>query len=284
MAVLGQRLSIGRMENIKKYHTVLTIAGSDSGGGAGIQADIKTISACGCYAASAITALTAQNTCAVQGIHAVPANFLTQQLDAVFTDIHFDAVKIGMLHSSEVILTVKNALVKYGAKNIVLDPVMVATSGDPLLKEEAIETLKHELIPLASLITPNLPEAALLLNTEITKQEESEAFARKLSDTFGISVLLKAGHFKENIVTDVLYNIRTEIATSFSNPRIETNNTHGTGCTLSSAIASFLAKENTLEMAVAQAITYTHNAILAGKEYALGNGHGPVAHFQQYWK
>lgn len=267
------------MENIKYYDTVLTIAGSDSGGGAGIQADIKTISACGGYAASAITALTAQNTQGVQGIFPIPVEFLTQQLDAVFSDIHFKAVKIGMLHSSEVIRAVKSALVKYNATNVVLDPVMVATSGDPLLREEAIETLKKELLPLATLITPNLPEASLLLNTSIENPEEAGTFAKELAEQCGTSVLLKAGHFKDAVVTDVLYNYQTKVITNYSNSRLETENTHGTGCTLSSAIATYLAKGLELENAVRNAIAYIHSAIESGKDYKLGKGHGPVDHF-----
>ncbi|GLB48914.1 bifunctional hydroxymethylpyrimidine kinase/phosphomethylpyrimidine kinase [Neptunitalea lumnitzerae] len=271
------------MENIKQYHKVLTIAGSDSGGGAGIQADIKAISACGCYAASAITALTAQNTQGVQGIHAVPVSFLKDQLEAVFSDIAFDAVKIGMLHSSEVIQTVKEALAKYPVKNIVLDPVMIATSGDRLLREEAITTLKNELLPIATLITPNLPEASLLIGKEIEHQETLAEYATVLGKQYNTSVLLKAGHFEEDTLTDVLYSFTTDTIHTFKNNRIHTPNTHGTGCTLSAAIASFLAKGNSMEKAVEQGIKYLHEALVEGKDYTLGKGHGPVAHFYKFW-
>lgn len=283
MAVLGQRLSTRNMENIKQYKTVLTIAGSDSGGGAGIQADIKSISATGCYAASAITALTAQNTLGVHGIHPVPVDFLAQQLDAVFTDINFDAVKIGMLHSTEVILTVKKALLKYHAKNIVLDPVMVATSGDPLLQEEAISSLKNELLPLANLITPNLPEASLLLGKPITSQNSLADAAQELAENFKTNILLKAGHFNDTTLTDVLYNYNTGNTIFYENTRIDTQNTHGTGCTLSSAIASFLAQENDMTTSIQKAITYLHQALHYGKDYQLGKGHGPVHHFYNCW-
>ncbi|MFI2741141.1 bifunctional hydroxymethylpyrimidine kinase/phosphomethylpyrimidine kinase [Zhouia sp. PK063] len=271
------------MENIKQYKKVLTIAGSDSGGGAGIQADIKSISATGCYAASAITALTAQNTLGVHGIHPVPVDFLAQQLDAVFTDINFDAVKIGMLHSTEVILTVKKALLKYHAKNIVLDPVMVATSGDPLLQEEAISSLKNELLPLANLITPNLPEASLLLGKPITSQNSLADAAQELAENFKTNILLKAGHFNDATLTDVLYNYNTGNTIFYENTRIDTQNTHGTGCTLSSAIASFLAQENDMTTAIQKAITYLHQALHYGKDYQLGKGHGPVHHFYNCW-
>ncbi|WP_093023212.1 bifunctional hydroxymethylpyrimidine kinase/phosphomethylpyrimidine kinase [Pustulibacterium marinum] len=270
------------MENIKQYPTVLTIAGSDSGGGAGIQADIKSISANGGYAASVITALTAQNTQGVQGIHAIPVSFLKQQLESVFSDIEFKAVKIGMLHSAEVISTVKEALVTYNVKNVVLDPVMVATSGDPLLQQEAIEALKSELLPLATLITPNLPEASLLLGKEIQQQSELKTYAQHLAENFKTSVLLKAGHFEEATLTDALFNLETKEHTIFENQRIATQNTHGTGCTLSSAIATYLAQNFTLEEAILKATTYLHQALEYGKNYQLGKGHGPVNHFYNF--
>ncbi len=270
------------MENIKQYPTVLTIAGSDSGGGAGIQADIKSISANGGYAASVITALTAQNTQGVQGIHAVPVSFLKQQLESVFSDIEFKAVKIGMLHSAEVISTVKEALVTYNVKNVVLDPVMVATSGDPLLQQEAVEALKSELLPLATLITPNLPEASLLLGKTIQQQSELKTYAQQLAETFNTSVLLKAGHFEDAILTDVLFNLETKKHTVFENKRIATQNTHGTGCTLSSAIAAYLGQDFSLEEAILKATTYLHQALEYGKNYQLGKGYGPVNHFYNF--
>ncbi|GLB53255.1 hydroxymethylpyrimidine/phosphomethylpyrimidine kinase [Neptunitalea chrysea] len=271
------------MENINQYYKVLTIAGSDSGGCAGIQADIKAISACGCYAASAITALTAQNTVGVQEIHPVPIAFLTQQLESVLSDISFDAIKIGMLHSTEVILNVKEILLKYQVKNIVIDPVMVATSGDPLLQSEAIEALKKELLPLATLITPNLPEASLLLGKQIKHQEHLIEAATTLGQICDTSVLLKAGHFTDDILTDILFDNNIKQTYTFKNKRIQTQNTHGTGCSLSSAIASFLAKNQELDTAVQNGINYLHQALEQGKNYKLGNGHGPIKHFYKFW-
>jgi hydroxymethylpyrimidine/phosphomethylpyrimidine kinase len=273
------------MKNMgKQYKRVLTIAGSDSGGGAGIQADLKTISACGCYAMSAITAITAQNTTGVSGVYPLPLEAVSGQIYAVLDDIGADAVKIGMLHSSEVIQTVKRALAGYRIKNIVLDPVMVATSGDKLLRDDAIETLKKELIPLARLITPNIPEAEILLGERIQSQEKLEAMAKKLSMNHNVSVLLKAGHLTGDELTDVFYNAEDDSILKLNSRRIVTKNTHGTGCTLSSAIASILALDLSLNDAVIQAKDYINNAIASGAEYTLGKGHGPVHHFYQYWK
>lgn len=260
------------------YHTVLTIAGSDSGGGAGIQADIKSISANGGYAASVITATTAQNTQGVTDIHAIPIPHLIAQMEAVFSDIHFDAVKIGMLHSSEVIEAVQNTLAKYKVKNIVLDPVMVATSGDTLIDENAIERLKA-FLPHVTLITPNIPEAQILIGHDI-HLENLEATAKEIGEKYQVSVLLKGGHLKPtDMMTDALYNHNTEQVTLIQNKAIKTKNTHGTGCTLSSAIATQLAKGETLEPATQKACNYLNLAIDAGKDKLLGKGHGPVNHF-----
>ncbi|MEA1887658.1 MAG: bifunctional hydroxymethylpyrimidine kinase/phosphomethylpyrimidine kinase [Bacteroidota bacterium] len=268
----------------KKYKKVLTIAGSDSGGGAGIQADIKTISACGCYAMSAITAVTVQNTCGVSGIHPVPVQTVSDQISAVLEDIGADAVKIGMLHSSEIIKTVKNALLKHKIKNIILDPVMVAASGDKLLQDEAIETLKNELIPIALVITPNIPEAKILLGKKISSQDELAIMARELSLDRKISVMLKAGHLTGDELTDIFYNAVDDQILELKSKRVETKNTHGTGCTLSSAIASFIALGLPLNEAIRNADDYIHQAIKSGTDYKIGKGHGPVHHFYKYWK
>lgn len=269
----------------QKYATVLTIAGSDSGGGAGIQADIKSISANGAYAASAITALTAQNTQGVEGIFPVPSDFIQAQIRAVMEDIQIDAVKIGMLHDTETIRTVRDMLVAYPVKHIVLDPVMVATSGHKLLVDEAIATLKEELIPIATLITPNIPEAEILLGRAITSQEELPAVARELSETFGgISVLVKAGHLTDRTLIDVLYDVDTKQIVELTSQRLDTRNTHGTGCTLSSAIAAHMAQTSDVTKSVRAGQQYIAEAIKAGANYHIGEGHGPVKHFYKCWE
>lgn len=253
--------------------TALTIAGSDSSGGAGIQADIKTMTAHGVYAMSAITALTAQNTTGVYGIFEVSPEFLAKQLDCIFTDIRPDAVKIGMLSSSELICTIAEKLSEYRAEHIVLDPVMVSTSGSRLIGEDAVETLAAKLIPLAELVTPNIPEAEVLLGRSIASVSEMERAARELGETYRCSVLLKGGH-QVNDANDLLYTggkLRW-----FYGRRINTSNTHGTGCTLSSAIASNLAKGLELSEAVRQAKCYLSGALSAGLD--LGRGAGPMNH------
>ena len=266
---------------MKSYTRLLTIAGSDSGGGAGIQADLKAFSACGCYGMSAITAITAQNTLGVTDIHPVPLATLEAQIRAVLDDIGIDAVKIGMLHSAEVMECVADLLAHYECSPVVLDPVMVATSGDPLIEENGIEALKNVLFPHVHLITPNLPEAALLLGEEIAAEDLSRA-AKKLSELYAVNVLLKAGHLETDTLEDVLVLTSGETHL-YSNPKIITKNSHGTGCTLSSAIASFLGKGLTIPEAVASAETYLHEAILQGAAYELGEGHGPVHHFHNFW-
>ena len=233
--------------------TALTIAGSDSCGGAGIQADIKTMTMNGVYAMSAITALTAQNTLGVTGIMDVSPEFLSQQLDAIFTDIYPDAVKIGMVSQSELIKIISDKLKQYEAKNIVVDPVMVATSGAKLIADDAVDTLKEQLIPLASLLTPNIPEAEILSDMEIKAEADMEEAAKRISEGFGCAVLLKGGH-KVNDANDLLYSQGT--MTWFPGKRINNPNTHGTGCTLSSAIASNLAKGYTMPEAVKKAKDY----------------------------
>ncbi len=267
----------------KTYRRVLTIAGSDSGGGAGIQADLKTISANGCYGMSVITALTAQNTCGVTGIEAVPVPFVAQQIDAVLSDIGADAVKIGMLFSPELIQTVAIKLKEYGVQHIVLDPVMVATSGDKLLQDDAVEALKAHLIPMAELITPNLPEAGVLLGRHISAASEVEAATVELAQLGCANVLVKGGHLSDAESDDCLY-LRAESRTvRLSGERIPTTNTHGTGCTLSSAIASFIALGESVESAVWKAKAYITEAIRAGAAYRIGEGHGPVHHFHRFW-
>ncbi|MCF8233127.1 MAG: bifunctional hydroxymethylpyrimidine kinase/phosphomethylpyrimidine kinase [Bacteroidales bacterium] len=271
------------MKNIQYYKKALTIAGSDSGGGAGIQADLKAFSANGVYGMSAITAITAQNTEGVRDIHPVPVEIIESQIDSVMEDIGTDAVKIGMLHSSQVIKTVLRSLQKYQMHNVVLDPVMVATSGDKLLKDDAIETLIKELLPVASVITPNIPEAEIILDKKINTKEDFKNAARELSQTGAESVLLKSGHFKGNELTDIFYISSQDELIEIPFKRIDTKNTHGTGCTLSSAVASWLALGYTLKEAIRKGMEYTHQAILEGSTYQIGKGHGPVHHFYKFW-
>ena len=262
----------------KRYNTVLTIAGSDSGGGAGIQADIKAISAMGSYAASAITAITVQNTLGVQAVHPVPLDILRGQIDAVLSDIGADAVKIGMLHSSEVVILVAEMIEKYGITNVVLDPVMVSTSGHRLIEEDAVEVIKSRLLPLARVITPNVPEAEILAGCKIAGEDEFEAIARRLSDNGNVSVLMKAGHLSGDSLVDYFYNAEDYTITRLQSKRVQTKNTHGTGCTLSSAFAASLAKGENLTDAAISAKRYIEQAIISGAEYEIGKGHGPVNH------
>ncbi len=253
--------------------TALTIAGSDSSGGAGIQADIKTMTANGVFAMSAVTALTAQNTTGVTDILESTPLFLEEQLDAVFTDIFPDAVKIGMVSSAELIAAIARKLKQYGAKRIVVDPVMVATSGAKLLRDDAIETLKRELLPLAAVLTPNIPEAEILSGRTITDAAGMEAAARAISETYGCAVLCKGGH-QINDADDLLW--RDGAGKWFRGKRINNPNTHGTGCTLSSAIASNLAKGYDLDTAVERAKDYISGAL--GAMLDLGHGSGPMDH------
>ncbi|MDE7421111.1 MAG: bifunctional hydroxymethylpyrimidine kinase/phosphomethylpyrimidine kinase [Muribaculaceae bacterium] len=264
----------------KSYFRVMTIAGSDPSGGAGVQADIKTISACGCYATSAIVALVDENTVGVYDVLPVPEKFVATQIHSILDDVGTDAVKIGMLHSAELIRTVRNTLDAYPEiKNIVVDPVMVATSGDPLLEEDAVATLMDVLIPKSRIITPNIPEAEILLGHKIGSQDELPDAAVELS-RFGASVMLKAGHLYDEKLLDVFYNAETKETIYLESKRIDTVNTHGTGCTLSSAIASYLARGFSLNDSVKLAKDYIMKAIKSGARYKIGNGHGPVNHFQ----
>lgn len=252
---------------------LLSIAGSDPCGGAGIQADIKTITAHGMYAMSVITALTAQNTTGVYGIEAVPASFVARQLDCVFTDIHPDAVKIGMLGSAETIAAVSERLRFYKAERIVLDPVMISTSGRRLLEQDAAHTLVQELIPLAAVITPNLPEAEVLSGMPVRSEADMLVAAKKMADTFGTAVLLKGGHL-EDAANDLLF--QEGCPTWYRGKRIDNSNTHGTGCTLSSAIACGLAGGLPLSDSIAAAKQYLTEALAAGLN--LGKGNGPLNH------
>ena len=254
-------------------NTALTIAGSDSCGGAGIQADIKTMTAHGVYAMSAITALTAQNTTGVSDIMEVTPEFLGKQLDMVFEDIFPDAIKTGMVASSELIKVIAEKIKQYNAKNLVIDPVMVATSGSKLISDEAIGTLKNELLPLATVITPNIPEAEVLSGMKVETQEDMIAAAKAINEKYGCAVLCKGGH-QINDANDLLY--RDGDYKWFNGKRINNSNTHGTGCTLSSAIASNLAKGENLDDAVLHAKNYISGALSAMLD--LGKGSGPMNH------
>ncbi len=254
-------------------NTALTIAGSDSSGGAGIQADLKTMTMNGVFGMSAITALTAQNTTGVTGIMEVTPEFLEQQLDAVFTDIYPDAVKTGMVSSTDLIKVIAGKLKQYQAKNIVVDPVMVATSGAKLISDDAIDTLKEYLFPLATVITPNIPEAEVLSGMKIASEEDMVTAAKVIYERFGCAVLCKGGH-QVNDANDLLYKENGPVW--FAGKRINNPNTHGTGCTLSSAIASNLAKGQTPEDAVKNAKDYISGALAAMLD--LGKGSGPLAH------
>ncbi len=253
--------------------TALTIAGSDSSGGAGIQADIKTMTANGVYAMSAITALTAQNTTGVQGIFEVSPDFLAQQLDSIFTDIRPDAVKIGMVSSTGLIEVIARKLREYRAENIVVDPVMVATSGAKLISDDAIAALKEHLLPLATVLTPNIPETEVLSGMTVRTPDDMVAAAKAISEQYRCAVLCKGGH-QLNDANDLLW--RDGISKWFNGKRIDNPNTHGTGCTLSSAIASNLAKGYDLDTSVQKAKAYISGAL--GAMLDLGSGSGPMNH------
>ncbi|MCD8333066.1 MAG: bifunctional hydroxymethylpyrimidine kinase/phosphomethylpyrimidine kinase [Clostridiales bacterium] len=261
------------MRTLRNRKTALTIAGSDCSGGAGIQADIKTMMANGVYAMSAVTALTAQNTTGVAAIMESSPDFLRQQLDCIFTDIYPDAVKIGMVSSAGLIRVIAERLAYYEAKNIVVDPVMVATSGSSLLDEEAVDVLTHVLLPMAAVVTPNIPEAEILSGISIASAKDMVSAAEKISRTWQCAVLLKGGH-SLNDANDLLY--RDGHFTWFQGQRIDNPNTHGTGCTLSSAIAANLAKGCDLEESIRRAKEYLSRAL--GAMLDLGKGSGPLDH------
>jgi hydroxymethylpyrimidine/phosphomethylpyrimidine kinase len=257
---------------MQEYNVVLSIAGTDPSGGAGIQADLKTFTVLGCYGMSIITALVAQNTTGVQDVCPIPIKFIEQQFDSVLTDIIPDAVKIGMLFNTEIIELVARKLQEYKLKNIVLDPVMIAKSGDTLLKPEAVESLKTKLLPLADLVTPNLAETKVLVSGNLSKIESAK-FIHKLGAK---NILIKGGHDKGEICEDLLLAYNNEIVTNY--PKINTDNNHGTGCTLSSAIAAYLAKDYDMVEAYHMAREFLQKAIESGAKYKIGLGHGPLNH------
>jgi hydroxymethylpyrimidine/phosphomethylpyrimidine kinase len=260
---------------------VLTIAGSDPSGGAGIQADLKTFSALGAYGMSVITALTAQNTRGVRGVQVVEPAFVAAQIDAIFEDVRVDAVKIGMVATAEIAAVIAERLHHHAARNVVLDPVMVAKSGDRLLREDAVAAVRDRLVPVARVITPNLPEAAVLLTgpepATLAEMRQAAVALRRFGSRF---VLLKGGHLIGGDSTDLLFD--GQVVTEFAGPRIDTRNTHGTGCTLSSAIAALLPRHDMIE-AVRQAKAYLTGAIAASHRLTVGGGHGPVHHFHALW-
>jgi hydroxymethylpyrimidine/phosphomethylpyrimidine kinase len=271
----------------KSYRCVLTIAGSDSGGGAGIQADLKTFAALGCYGASVITSLTAQNTVRVTAIRAVPAQFVKKQIEAVLDDIDVHAVKTGMLHNAAIVRTVAAQLRSRRISHVVVDPVMISKSGARLLSGNALSALRLHLLPLASIITPNIPEASILANRRIAGRSDTESAAKNILALGPKAVLVKGGHGKGDWSSDCLCVRRKDGNTDIHwlrSKRIATKNTHGTGCTLSSAIAAYLAKGCEMHEAVEKAKQYIFDAIKAGREYSLGKGHGPVHHFFAFRK
>lgn len=258
---------------------VVTIAGTDPSGGAGIQADIKAICATGSYAASIVTALVAQNTTGVQAILDIPASFVEQQIHSVFSDLNVNTVKIGMLHNETIIEVVAKAIKQLPLKHIVFDPVMVAKNGCPLIDPLTIDYLKQHLLPHVSLITPNLPEAETLLGYSIKTEDEMVSAAKTLSQHYQLDVLVKGGHLNTQMSSDVLYCHANQMEYWFHADRIHTKNTHGTGCTLSSAIASYLAQNYTTQNAISAAKHYLTQAIVSGSQFQIGHGHGPVDHF-----
>ena len=258
---------------------ILTIAGSDCSGGAGIQADIKAISALKAYAASAITAVTVQNTLGVQSSLPMPCDTVRDQIRAVMDDLNPQSIKIGMVFNAEIALTITHTLQEYAPQHIVYDPVMISTSGHRLITEESIETIKGTLLPLSTLITPNLHEAQLLFGDTISTITHMEQAARQLADTYHTSVLIKGGHLEGNTMCDVLYDTKAHQIHHYTSEKIETHNLHGTGCTLSSSIATLLAQGQPLHQAVASAKKYITEAIRLGSNMQIGHGNGPVWHF-----
>jgi hydroxymethylpyrimidine/phosphomethylpyrimidine kinase len=263
---------------MERVRTALTIAGSDSGGGAGIQADLKTFSALGVFGMSALTAITAQNTLGVTAVFELPPDIVAAQIDAVVTDIGVDAAKTGMIANSEIIRVVAAKVREHGISTLVVDPVMVATSGDRLLHEEAVEALRTQLLPLATVVTPNLPEAGVLIGRDVSSLDEMRDAARAIVGLGARSVMVKGGHLDGDAV-DVFYDGQRFL--ELPARRIETTSTHGTGCTLASAIAALLAKGEPLEQAISQAKAYVTAAI--ERAYPIGHGHGPVHHFHRWW-
>jgi hydroxymethylpyrimidine/phosphomethylpyrimidine kinase len=265
------------------YKRVMSVAGSDSGAGAGIQADIKTIGALGGYASTVITAVTSQNTTGVQAIFPVPQKTIAAQIDAVVTDIGCDAVKIGMLYSRGAVEAVSSAIDKYSLNNIVYDPVMAAQGGKRLARIDLLQAVTEKLLPGIHLFTPNLPEASEFLGERIDSVAKMETAAKALSLRFGFATLLKGGHLPGDLCIDCLYNNASEKVTLFTEKKIVTHNNHGTGCTLSSAVAYYLAVGKGLEQSVESAKHYITSALKSGEKYKIGKGNGPLHHFYRYW-
>ena len=266
------------MKKHYSYPVVLSIAGTDPSGGAGIQADLKTFSALGCYGMSAITALVAQNTKGVRSIHNVPPSFVKEQLDTVLEDICPHAIKIGMVHTPELVEVIAATLKHYPDIPVVFDPVMIATSGDRLIEEPTVDAIINELFPLTAVITPNMDEASFLISENITTVADMEQAGVKIVNLGCNNVLLKGGHLQSKELTSILFN-KNGVVEKYTSHRVETNNVHGSGCTLSSAIASCIARGETLEKAVALAQEYINGAIQQGADVAIGNGNGPLNHF-----
>ncbi len=268
---------------MEKIGSVLTIAGSDSIGGAGIQADIKTIFSLGLYASSCITAITAQNTLGVRSIQAVDSKILADQIDMVLQDITPNAIKIGMIYTKENVIAIKESLSRNNYNGfIVLDPVLVATSGDKLATHDFLDTLKTELFPICTILTPNIPETETICNKKISRLEDMVACGKDIITKYGVkNILIKGGHGIGNDMSDVLIKENLTYET-FTAPKVDSNNTHGTGCTLSSAIASFLAKANDLTNSIRLAKDYVYNAILSAKDITMFKGHGGVNHFWNF--
>lgn len=267
---------------MRKYKRLLSIAGSDSGGGAGIQVDLKTFSALGCYGMTVVTAITSQNTKGVTGVWPMATDCVEQQLEAVLSDIGVDAVKIGMLWSLELAERVADILVRYKAENVVFDPVMVAQSGDVLMKQDVAADLARILIPVSTVVTPNIPEATWLLGYDINDREDMKKAAEELLSWGFKNVLLKGGHLDENAAFDIIVS-KNNKTDAFHSARVETENNHGTGCTLSSAIASYLAHGYDITEACRMAKNYVTDALIKGADYKIGEGHGPVHHFYRIW-
>ena len=264
---------------MKTPSIVLTIAGSDSSGGAGIQADIKTISAMGSYACSVITSVTAQNTLGVQAIHPIPSDMVRQQIESVMDDLHPKAIKIGMVCDKDIALTIAESICKYQPRWVVYDPVMVSTSGHKLMTDDTIDIIRQKLIPQATLITPNLHEAKILLGNSLKDEEEMKKGAELLGKTYRCSVLIKGGHLGSDEMCDILYDTTEKQCFCYHAPKIESRNLHGTGCTLSSAIATKLSQGHPLKEGIALAKDYVTKAIDASKNMHIGKGHGPMWHF-----
>ena len=263
---------------MKTPSIVLTIAGSDSSGGAGIQADIKTISAMGSYACSVITSVTAQNTLGVQAIHPIPSDMVRQQIESIMDDLHPKAIKIGMVCDKDIALTIAESICKYQPRWVVYDPVMVSTSGHKLMTDDTIDIIRQKLIQ-ATLITPNLHEAKILLGNSLKDEDEMKKGAELLGKTYRCSVLIKGGHLGSDEMCDILYDATEDQCFRYHAPKIESHNLHGTGCTLSSAIATKLSQGHPLKEAIALAKDYMTKAIDASKNMHIGNGHGPLWHF-----